>query len=201
MAVVRRFVSRRLNLTPERYPGQVRPGPSNVHRDGYPTGSRRTRKHTLTFSSAVGISREAAVAWIVSDSKLVSFTSRHLGTGPTQHDTFVRARCNRVVPPALATYLYLVLPFTSTPSACLPPSLSLFHFHSRVFVPSPCPRVPDTNGGVAGEKETAVLALGGPMYKPRLPARSGLAGSHPRRHGNLSSSFRTPVFVFTFVSV
>lgn len=61
----------------------------------------------------MGISREAAVAWIVSDSKLVSFTSRHLGTGPTQHDTFVRARCNRVVPPvALATYLYLLLPRT-----------------------------------------------------------------------------------------
>lgn len=31
-----------------------------------------------------------AVASIVSDSKLVSLTSRHLGTGPTPHDTFVR---------------------------------------------------------------------------------------------------------------
>lgn len=61
-------------------------------------------------SSLVDISREAAVAWIVSDSKLVSFTSRHLGTGPTQHDTFVRARWNRVVP---AVRSDLPLPFFS----------------------------------------------------------------------------------------
>ncbi|KOC61288.1 hypothetical protein WH47_06112, partial [Habropoda laboriosa] len=85
----------------------------------------------LTFSSAVGISREAAVAWIVSDSKLVSFTSRHLGTGPTQHDTFVRARCNRVVPPALATYLYLV---PSRSIALPPPSSPL----PSSFLPAPC---------------------------------------------------------------
>ncbi|TGZ51061.1 Uncharacterized protein DBV15_00679 [Temnothorax longispinosus] len=61
-----------------------------------------TRPGALTLFHVVGISREAAVAWIVSDSKLVSFTSRHLGTGPTQHDTF--------------TYLYLSV------SLLLPPS-------------------------------------------------------------------------------
>ncbi|EGI57290.1 hypothetical protein G5I_14760 [Acromyrmex echinatior] len=60
----------------------------------------------LTFFHVVGISREAAVAWIVSDSKLVSFTSRHLGTGPTQHDTFVRP----LQPGCLAGALDLPLP-------------------------------------------------------------------------------------------
>lgn len=67
----------------------------------------------------MGISREAAVAWIVSDTKLVSFTSRHLGNGPTQHDTFVRARCNRAVLPVGSREL------TST-------SLSYHHHHFPV---------------------------------------------------------------------
>lgn len=117
----------------------------------------------LTLFHVVGISREAAVAWIVSDSKLVSFTSRHLGTGPTQHDTFVRARCNRAVSAGYRP--------TST-SVSLPPP----PFQSR--------------GGARARKEDGDNRHQGLMCRPRLRGTPGLAGSHPRSHGNLSSSFR-----------
>lgn len=55
--------------------------------------------------------RGAAVASIVSDSKLVSLTSRHLGAGPTQHDTFVCPLHRELTPspPNLPTYLSLPL--------------------------------------------------------------------------------------------
>lgn len=102
----------------------------------------------------MGISREAAVAWIVSDSKLVSFTSRHLGTGPTQHDTFVRARCNRVVPPALAR------PTSTSSSLSLPLSLSPARSPVPPSLPSPPATLPPP-GGEAGERETGARHSGG----------------------------------------
>ncbi|EZA51767.1 hypothetical protein X777_09524 [Ooceraea biroi] len=127
------------------------------------SGNTHPRPGTLTLFHVVGISREAAVAWIVSDSKLVSFTSRHLGTGPTQHDTFVRARCDRVVPPAALD---------------LPLPLSRYLHHLQVSRRGMGEKTRREIGDIRGVPSTR---------RPRLQGTPGLAGSHPRSHGSVGS--------------
>lgn len=60
------------------------------------------------------LSSRPTVASIVSDSKLVSFTTRHLGLSPAPHDTFVRPD----VPRLLYSYISHSFLYPLSPTPC-----------------------------------------------------------------------------------